>query len=361
MQCRGPSFRIAAAIALSGALISAPFHVHARGDLYLSQNARTFDMQQSSLMVKGLAHACLTSGYIRDSLPCNPSLLPMTQKPRLGIQAELSNGYDTLDKMRQLISGQLTDSAINELFAKERVLQIEGNGEIDFVSPYFSARYTPMNIKYFSVIRNEANPDVELSAVEEKNFEVQFAYPLSDSFYIGLAAKSLDRRFIIQRFQLVDLATDAGKALLKPKKQRSYLVTPAATLFLPGGWKPRIAVQVANIGGHSGDTSAMAEPLDVQAGAGITIPFDWTEIDVMVDYRSLTYSENGEEKFHLGSMLRFGAMSLVTGADYFGFSGGVFYGLEQVNAGILFSTTQAPWNSNDYYANTVYLQIGWQI
>ncbi len=351
----GPRLLIAAVL-----LVTCPL-AKARNELYLSQNARTFDMQQSSLMIKGMAHACLTSAHIRDSLPCNPSLLPLTAKPRLGVQGSLSNGYATLDKMRKLINGELSDATITELFAKERVLQIEGNGEIDFISPFFAARYTPINIKYFSVIRNEANPDVELSAVEEKNFEIQAAYPLLKNLYLGIAAKSTDRRFVIQRFQLVDLGTDVGKSAIKPKKQQSYLFTPAATLMLPGQWKPRVALQIANIGSHSGNTSALAEPIDIQGGMGITLPFGWTEVDVSLDYRSLTYSENWEEKFHLGSMLRFGAMSLVGGVDFYGLSGGVFYGLEQINAGILFSTTQAPWNSNDYYANTVYLQIGWQI
>jgi len=330
-------------------------------ELYLSQNARTFEMQQSSLIIKGMAHACLTSFHFRDSLPCNPSLLPFNGKPRLGAQAALSNGYSTLERMRNLINGQLSDEMITELFSKARVLQIEANAEIDFISNYFAAKYTPINLKYFSVIRNEANPDVELSAVEEKNVELQFGYPISENFYVGLEAKSISRRFVINRFQLVDLATEDGKAKLKPKTQQGILFSPAATVFFPGEWRPRVALKVANIGSFTGYTEALAEPIDVQTGGGVTIPLGWTELDVSVDYRSLTYEERWEERFHLGSMLRFGAMALVSGVDYYGLSGGVFYGLEQVNAGILFSTTQAPWNSNDYYANTVYLQIGWQI
>jgi hypothetical protein len=329
--------------------------------LYLSQNARTFDTEQSSLIIKGLAHACLTIINIPDSLPCNPSLLPFEKKPRLNVQAAISNGYSTLERMRKLLAGKLTDDLVRDLFSKDRVLQIEGNGEIDFISPYFSARYMPANIKYFSVVRNEADPDVELSAVEEQNFMLQFGYKFGDVITVGLEAKSFARKFIKQRFMLVDLATDAGKAALKPKKENGFAVAPAATLFLPGDWQPRIALKIANLQTTNGDTEGVEEPVDVQTGFGITIPLGWSSLDFALDYRSLSYNEEWSEKFHLSSMFRFGAMSLVGGADYFGFSGGVFYGLEQVNAGILFSTTQAPWNSNDYYADTVYLQIGWQI
>lgn len=330
-------------------------------ELYLSQNARTFDMQQSSLIVKGLAHACLTMLNVNDSLPCNPSLLPLVKKPRLSIQGALSNGYSTLEKMRRLLDGKLTDETIDALFSEERVLQIEGNTEIDFVSNYFAARYTPINVKYFSVIRNEANPDVELSAVEEKNVILQGGYDISDVFFVGVEAKNFSRRFIKQRFQLVELATDEGKSKIKPKKQRGFLVSPMATVILPYSYKPRFAIGVANIGSISGEKEYLEDQTVIQGGAGLTFDLGWGEVDVGLDYRSLSYEETWDEKFHFGSMLRFGTMNLFGGVDYHGFSGGVFYGLEQVNAGILFTTTQTPWNSDDFFANTVYLQIGWQI
>ncbi len=279
----------------------------------------------------------------------------------LGVQALLSNGYATLDKMRKLLDGNLNQDTVDSLFSKDRVLQIEGNSEIDFMSPYFSARYTPITVRYFSVIRNEANPEVELSAVEEKNVMLQLAYPLKDYLYVGVQAKSFSRRYVKERFQLIDLATDQGKDQLKPRTQQGILGTTAATLFLPGSWKPRVAVMVANIGGITGDTSRLGEPVEVQGGAGITIPMGWAETEVDIDYKSLSYNESWDQKFHLGGVLRFGTMWLTGGADYYGLSGGVFYGLEQINAGILFTTTQAPWNPNDFYANTVYLQVGWQI
>lgn len=298
---------------------------------------------------------------IADSLPCNPSLLPNYTKPHLGIQALISNGYATIDKMRKLLDGNVSQDTVDALFTKDHVLQVEGNGELNFISRYFAARYTPITVRYFSVIRNEANPEVELSAVEEKNVILQGAYPLKDYLNIGLQAKSFSRRYIKERFQLVDLATDAGKNDLKPRSQQGMLFTPAATLFLPGEWKPRVGVIVANLGWINGDKTRLGESTEVQGGGGITIPLGWTELELDLDYRSLSYDESWNQKFHAGALLRFGTMSLTAGADYHGFSGGIYYGLEQLNAGILFSTTQAPWNSNDFYANTVYLQVGWQL
>lgn len=308
-----------------------------------------------------MAHACLTVKVIPDALPCNPSLLPFVPKPRLAAQVMLSNGYPTLDRMRRLLSGQLNQETIDDLFSEERVLQIEANGQIDFVTPHFAASYTPVTAKYFSVVRNEANPDVEVSAVEEKNLVLQTGYKFDDWLYIGVTGKSFSRRFVKRRLKLIELGTDAGKDSMQPKKQDGIMFTPAATIFFPGYLKPRVAVMVANLGALRGDTENLDDPIDVQGGAGITVPLGWAEVDFGLDYRSLSYEESGAERLHFGTVLRFGAMSMFGGVDHFGFSGGVSYGLEQINAGILFSTTQTPWSSEDYYANTVYLQVGWQI
>ena len=330
-------------------------------DLFLSQNARTFDTQQSSLITKGLGNACLAVAGIPDSLPCNSGMLPLYDRPKLGVQALISNGYSTLDKIRKLLNGNLNQDTVNALFGKDHILQIEGNAEIDFISKYFSARYTPETVRYFSVIRNEANPEVEISAVEEKNFVVQGAYPVNDLLTLGLQAKSYSRRFVKERFQLIDLATDAGKNALKPKTQHGIFFEPTATLNLPGSLKPRLVLAVANVGSEDGDVDRLNEPAEVQAGGAVTVPIGWADVQMDLDYKSLSYNESWNQKFHLGGVLRFGTMWLSGGLDYYGMSGGVFYGLEQVNAGILFTSTQVPWNSNDYYANTVYLQIGWQI
>ncbi len=54
-------------------------------------------------------------------------------------------------------------------------------------------------------------------------------------------------------------------------------------------------------------------------------------------------------------------MNLSFGLDNNGVSLGIFYGLEQVHSGILFSTTQLPWKEDDYFAQTVYLQAGWKL
>jgi hypothetical protein len=54
-------------------------------------------------------------------------------------------------------------------------------------------------------------------------------------------------------------------------------------------------------------------------------------------------------------------MYLTGGIDTNGISGGVFYSLDKINAGIVYSTTQGAGQEESFYTQTVYVQLGWQL
>jgi hypothetical protein len=330
-------------------------------ELAFSRNARTNEAIQSSLMTKGLGHACLTILGLKDSLPCQPGYTAQTKKPHLQIQGLISNGYPVLDKMKKLLSGEVSQELVDALFAKDRILQIEGNTELDFFSKYLNAKYTPASIKYFSVTRNEANPDVEVFAVEEKNFVLQSGYQMTPELSVGAQIRSIDRTFVRKRLKLLDLATQAGKDLLKPQKISSIFFEPSIAYISDTIWKWRLSGLISNLGYSSASFNDFPLPISPEFGFGFSPPLIYGNLEVGIDYKSLSFEEPPIEKIHLGMLYNLGAMYLVSGFDFEGISGGVFYGLEQLNAGIVFTTTQVPWKSSDFYAQTVYLQVGWQI
>ncbi len=185
--------------------------------------------------------------------------------------------------------------------------------------------FSPLSIKGFSAVRNEANPDVDLYAIEETGFVFQSGYEVFNDFYAGIQLKAWNRKFIKQRFKLVALGTQAGQDLLKPKTQSVTYVEPGFTYFLSQNWKPRISLMVVNLGVVSKKYEDFEEPVEAQVGLGISPPVLWGEID-----------SNG-------------------------ISGGVYYDVNMINAGIVYSTTQFANQSNNFYTQTVYLQLGWQL
>lgn len=333
---------------------------HAASDLSFSRNARTFETQHGSLIVKSLAFACLGLKEVADGIPCNPAMTPKALKGSLKAEGLLSNGYSNLSKTRRLLNGNTDQSLINDLFSEERVLQAESNVDVMFTSQYLNSRFSPVSYKYFSVIRNDANPDVELFAVEEQDLTIQSGYSFRD-FDFGIEISKLDWKFIRQRFKLIALSTAQGLEAIKPKKQTALFIQPAVTYNFPLPWSPRISTKIVNLGNIDEKYDELKHPVEAQIGFGISPPMLYGKLDLLVDYKSLNYEEDSSEKIHFGALYKYGAMNLGFGLDSNGASLGVFYGLEQINAGILFSTTQLPWRKDDYFAQTVYLQVGWQL
>ncbi len=329
-------------------------------NLAFSRNARTFETQTSSLVMKGLAHACLSLTDIPDGLPCNPAMVPLNTKSSLGLELLLSNGQAALGQVKGLLDGSISQQQIDSMFAQGKITQIEANSDIVFKSKYLNGRFTPMTVKGFSVVRNEANPDVELYAVQEQGFTFQSGMKFTEGLYGGVQTKFLSRKFIRQNFKLLVLGTPSGKDLLKAKEQTATYIEPSLTYFWKGSWKPRVSAMMVNLGTVSQEYAELPQPIEGQVGVAVSPPVSWGEMDFTLDYRSMSYEEQEIwERLRLGAMYHFGSMYLTGGLDANGISGGVYYSVEKFNAGIMYSTTQ--FSEDEYFTQTVYVQLGWQI
>jgi hypothetical protein len=104
------------------------------------------------------------------------------------------------------------------------------------------------------------------------------------------------------------------------------------------------------------------DPESTALGVGLNPPMRWGQLSLSIDYRQLTDLTQRDVGFmHYGSLYKYGTMSLSAGADDYGFSGGIFFSIEKLNSGILFTTTKVPWIERSSYSQTVYTQFGMEI
>lgn len=331
-------------------------------DLFFSRNARTYELQSSTLIMKSMAYSCLGIRILPDGLPCNPAMTPFTTKSSLGVEVQLSNGYSSFDKVRKLTGGEFNQELVDSLFEQGKIIQIEATADVTFKSKFLNGQYKPVSTKGFSVVRNEANPDVEISTMDETGFTFQSGFELYEQLYLGAQIRLLQRKFIKKRFQLVELATQNGRDLLKPNKQNVTYIDPALTYFIPfKKWQPRVTYMVANLGQVSERYDEINEPVDHQFSLAVSPPVWWGALDLTLEYRSLSYSEDDSEKIRFGALYGYGSMYLSGGIDAAGLSGGVYYALDKINAGVIYSTTKGFKEGESFYTQTVYVQLGWQI
>lgn len=328
--------------------------------LSFSKNARTFETQTGSLTVKSLAYACLNLKTIEDDIPCNPAMVPEATGGQIKTFVLISNGYSNLTKIKRLMSNEFDQGLINDLFSEQRVLQTEATADLMFITKYINAKISPLTYKFFSVMRNDANPDVELVGVEQQEVVVQTGYKF-ENFNFGLEVKSTEWKFIHQNFKLLSLSTPEGAALLKPKSQTTVFVNPAVTYTIENSWSPRISVVMDNLVSTSAEFNEFQHPQEIKYGFSVTPPLSVGELNLLIDYKKLNADDTAEEKVHYGALYKYGAMNLSGGVDAHGGSVGIFYTLDVISSGILFSTTQLPWKDRDYFSQTVYVQIGWKL
>lgn len=329
--------------------------------LAFSRNARTFELQHTTLMMKGLANSCLTIIDMPDGLPCAASMTPLNTKSSLGAEFQLSNGYSSLQYVQKLLSNNRDQELFDSLFTQGKVVQVEVNADLNFRSKYLSGQYSPVSVKGFSAVRNEADPDVDFFAIEESGFTFQSGYEVFNNLFAGVQVRALQRKFVKQRFKLVSLGTQAGQDLLKPKEQTVTYIDPSLSYFFNMAWKPRLTFMVVNSGSVSEKFDELKEPVDTQLGIGISPPIYWGDMDLTLEYRSMTYEEDDVKKLRVGALYHFGSMYLTGGVDSNGVSGGVFYSLDKINSGIVYSTTQGVQQEESFYTQTVYVQLGWQL
>ncbi len=328
--------------------------------LAYSKNARTFETQRSSLMIKSLAFSCLALVEMPDDLPCTGAAVPYATKAHLKVNGLISNGYANLAKLRKIISEEVDAEIVNDLFGEARVLQAEAQADVAFISRFLNAKYSPFAYRFFSVARNVANPDVELFAVEEQSLQIQTGYKF-DQLSFGVDFVYTEWRFVKEQFKLLGLLSQQNLEQIKPKSFKSYFVEPSALYIFESDFKPRISMKGARLGNVSERFDQFLFPTELQVGFGVTADVLFGKMDFLLDYKSIESTADTNRKFHFGSLYHLGAMSLGFGVDDYGVSTGINYGLDVIQAGVAFSTTQLPWRTDDYYSQTVYLQIGWKL
>ncbi len=328
----------------------------------LTQNARSSDYYGAGLIVKSLSYACLGLEVSTDSIDCNPAMTVLNPESHLSGSFLLANGYANAERANKILSGKLDQNMVDDLFKGERVVQSEMNLEILFKAKYFEASYVPSSLRYLTVTRNEANPDISMNLVKDEVFTAQAGYQFYNDLLFGLRTRIISRQYIKKTIHLYDLATESGKEQLKPMKENLTLLEPAATYYLPLAWRSSFTVLLANNGEISGDTDNYPVPPEAQFGFAINPPVRYGLLTLLFDYRTLNIEDTrSEDKAHWGLNYHLGNMTVASGVDVHGFSLGIFSFIKQLNTGISFSTTKSPWSDNDTYMQTVYLQMGCQL
>ncbi|MGH1469029.1 MAG: hypothetical protein ACRBBP_09150 [Bdellovibrionales bacterium] len=325
-------------------------------------NPRTSILTDSSLYSKGLASACLSLTSLPDDLPCAASNLVHGSKSIFSGQLALSNGYSSLNLIREAIGSNLSTEFI-DLIIDQKVFQIDTGIRIYFKSKYFAGKYVPMSVRAFIGLRNEVNPNIDIFAVEEKGFYFQVAAQvLTENLSLGAQIRALDRTLIKSTFKASDFGVEQSDKLVSSEQYKVLYLDPSITYRLPRLYNLVLTGSILNIGDSDlegrGDVE---EPVSVRLGASAEKGYKtFGKIKGSIEYGRQNYTESFFDALNLGVEYTYGGMKVIGGLNTYGMSTGVYFGISNIQAGIVYSSSRFPDVSNDSYVQTVYVQLGWR-
>lgn len=329
-------------------------------ELDFRQYARQFELQSHSLIHKSLAYSCLGLQMpLPDSLPCSPSFLTKRHRPHFYFGGFFSNGFTFLEKAQEILDGKVEQSTVETFFERDQILESEGSLEANVRFHKFGIQYSPLNVRFLSSLKNQVPPLLRLSAVIERGLKAQFGTPLGNNFHFGVQTRLIERQYVIKSFPLTVLGTEEGFPLLTRDFQSALYIEPALSLYFEDApFSPALTGMLANFRVLGEYAPQVDEPMEMQFGISLGVLKD---VRLMADFKSLSYVEEAEQKFHFGVLWKLEPTHLTLGWDAYGMSFGVFTHFHHIMVGSMVSTTWVPGSTDETTRETWHLQMGWRI
>lgn len=326
------------------------------------ENARTSILQGSSLYSKGLAGACLSIIEAPDDIPCAASNLVFDENSVFSGQLALSNGYSSLSLIRETLGNNLSAEFI-DLVLDQKVFQIDTAIQVYFKSKYFSGKYVPMSVRAFIGLRNDVNPNIDIFAVEEKGFYFQLSSTvINKRLSVGIQIRALDRTLVKSTFKASDFGVEQDSDLVSSEEYKVFYLDPSLTYKIPKFYNLVLTGALVNLGSSKlKNRTDVKEPIAFRVGGSMEKSLlKYGTLRGSLEYGRQDYTENFINSLRLGFIYTYGGMKIIGGLNTYGMSTGVHFGISNIQAGIVYSSSRFPDLSNDSFVQTVYVQIGWR-
>ena len=226
------------------------------------------------------------------------------------------------------------------------------------IGDQFGIRFIPNSIRGFFLLENPASPYATVFAVQEKSLQGQYGFEWMNINW-GFRLTAVEFKYQKNEFFLLELSDSPD--LLKSKNSKQLLLD-FGTLYLTNFlWDMTLAFQVKSIPISYSDEGTEAEPItDYQFGVSFRLPIRLIDFRINIDNKSMTFTEGWDERWHISTSIGYGAMSVVTGLDIYGASGGLYMNVESLKAALIYATTVNPFFESDVFSQTMYAQFGWK-
>lgn len=299
-----------------------------------------FSSRELTFSSRAQGEICWSRSVMPDGSICNPAALAEVNEGSLLGRMYVGNGYQALNTANNFLFKPLSREFLEDLFKKDTVTSLELNAGLVFTAPHFSAEFSPYRIQYMSEVHNPNLPVIAVHSALERSMSFASGVPITGvpGLSAGARLKLLERRYVHGSFSFLQLATESPSDFLPVKKQRAMLLDPSVS-WKASFWKPvrpTFSLAVENIGKTWPDDALYPESTDVDLGFGIEPSVKYGTLHLGMDLVNLANAPDLARRVRLGGGYHLGAMELLAGANRDVFSAGLQFGIQVVQAGIVY-------------------------
>lgn len=335
--------------------------VHASRGRVLNMSAAPFflDGNRSFISHKVLGTTCSSFRSLSHEPVCNAALLGENQKiesgrdhpdslifPKGYFAANIFFGddYEILYKNKDAIEADDKMILAESLLSERDPVSFSGSANLWWRGETLALIYQPLRLTYFSLVKNQAYPDIVIHAMQEQSMAVQWGGFLNSDLRIGLQARLIDRKFVHEEFNLFDAIPEMDRHLVL-RSQKLILIEPGFVYEVHGDedveqWRPLLTANLTNIGfaDHLYDDVPSRAVLDT--GFSLSPPIAFGDWELGLNYRWASQID-GDKKMRLASQYRLGLAGFLFAIDQDQWSFGVISNYRSVSAGLMYERTRA--------------------
>lgn len=201
----------------------------------------------SSFVGRSLGYGCYAFEIQSDHLFCNPAQIAKDRDRTFSADFFLGQNFKKITAITDLVTGKANRETVQSLFGERRSSEIESNLDLGYIGPTWGIALTPLQVKYYSLYRNSALPEITLFAAKSKIASAQVGTYIENDFFLGLQGDFEQMDYVSTRFFLTDAVAEDANSYLSPQSQSNIYLTPSI-LWAPEGHehKPEVGLTLSH-------------------------------------------------------------------------------------------------------------------
>lgn len=312
---------------------------------------------------KLLGWACVTMEQTDVALPCQPAMTAREDDADFKAQFFFGNNVSYVREVSDLVSGDGDAESVRRLFSQTHGSEMEADFEAGYRRPTFALAFAPSRIVYYSLIRNEALPQMTLLALQEQTVRMQLASYVGNDTSFGVQFRGVRRKFVAGDFSLADAFAEDGKGLFDTQVQNGLFLEPGLMReWLGVAGRPKVSVMVRNLGFVSEKFDEFPTAPELLMGTSVHPELQYGELELGLAARFNSQTQGLSDPWRVAGIYRLGVTRYSVSAGRSDFAAGFMLLYKNLNGGLAYTTRLIEnLRGEQESLRTVYLQAGFDI